>query len=58
MDVHSDGKRHRQVSHKAKEGVVDGLVKEEVVSEFVASKVQRVVNRASPDVGEEDDKPP
>lgn len=57
-NVHSDRHGHGQVCEESKERIVDGVVEEEVVGEFVSGKIERVVYRRSPNVGHDNnDKP-
>lgn len=56
-DVHSNSEDHRHVSNEAEQGIVDGVVKEQVVCEFVASKIERMVDSRSHDVSNDRNEP-
>lgn len=56
--VHSNGQDHRQVDDESEQGIVDGVVKKQVMSEFVAGQIQGVVECASDDVPNEYYYPP
>jgi hypothetical protein len=58
LEGNSNGKGHWQVRNEAEQGIMDGIVKEEIVSQFVTCKVQRVIDRSSPNIGQKDNDPP
>lgn len=56
--VHCSCERHRQVGDKSEQSIVHGIVEEEVVGEFVARKVERVVYRSAKHVSDDHNHPP
>lgn len=58
VNVHGDSEGHRGVGEESEQGVVNGLVKEEVVGEFMACKIQGVADCRSNDVGNSANHPP